>query len=92
MTTHRGAAALLLEDGRELTADAYLRKDIRGSWSGTLTFPAEAKTPELLNLTEGTLRVGGREGKFVRLDTSDWIGPPAGQLRIRVDGNGDAPF
>jgi hypothetical protein len=92
MTTHRGAAALLFDDGRELTAAAYLRKGISGSWSGTLAFPAEAKTPELLNLTDGTLRVGDRDGSFVRPDTSDWLDSPAGQFRVRIEGNGDAPF
>lgn len=92
MTTHRGTAVLILEDGRELAAEVNLSKDGAGSWSGTLTFPAGAKTPGLLNLTEGALRVDGQEGKFVRPDTSDWIGSPAGQIRIRIEGNGDAPF
>lgn len=92
MTTHRGTAVLLLDNGRELAADANLSKGDTGTWSGTLVFPAGAKTPGLLNLADGTLRVGGRDGKFVRPDTSDWIGSPAGQIRIRIEGNGDAPF
>lgn len=92
MSTHRGTAVLLLDDGRELTAEANLSKDGAGTWSGTLAFPAGAKTPGLLNLTEGVLRVGGRDGKFIRPNTSDWLDSPAGQVRIRIDGNGDAPF
>lgn len=92
MSTHRGAAVLLLEDGRELTAEANLAKDDAGSWSGMLVFPVAAKTPDLLNLRHGRLRVVGREGKFDRLDTSDWVDSPAGQFRIRIEGNGDAPF
>ena len=92
MTTHRGTAVLLLEDGRELTAEANLSKDSTGNWSGTLAFPAAAKTPGLLNLTEGALRINGREGKFVRPDTSDWANSPVGQVRIHILGNGDAPF
>lgn len=92
MTTHRGTAVLLLEDGRELAAEANLSKDGAGSWSGTLAFPAAAKTPGLLNLTDGTLRVGDREGKFVRPDTADWLNSPAGQVRIHILGNGEAPF
>lgn len=92
MSTYRGAAVLLLEHERELAADAYLRKGLSGSWSGTLAFPAEAKTPELLNLTEGRLCIGDCEGAFIRPNTSDWIGSPTDQFRIRIEGNGDAPF
>jgi hypothetical protein len=92
MSTHRGTAVLLLEDGRELAAEANLSKDGVGNWSGTLTFPAAAKTPELLNSTEATLRIGGRDSKFLRPDTADWVGSPAGQVRIRIVGNDDAPF
>lgn len=92
MTTHRGTAVLLLDGGRELTADANLTKDSAGTWSGSLTFPAGAKTPGLLNLADGTLRIGDRDGKFVRPDAADWLGSPADQIRIRIEGNGDAPF
>jgi hypothetical protein len=92
MQTYRGTALLLLDDDRQIAAGADLRKNDAGSWAGSLTFPAEAKTPELLNLTEGTLRIAGRDGKFNRLNTSDWIGSPAGRVRIRIEGNGDAPF
>lgn len=92
MTTHTSTALLLLDGGRELETTASLAKDGDGSWSGSLTFPVAVRTSELLNLTEGRLRVGDREGAFVRADTSDWLDSPAGLFRIRIDGNGDAPF
>lgn len=92
MSTYKGTAVLLLDDGRQLAAEANLRTDGAGSWSGTLVFPESAKTPDLLNLTEGTIRIAGRDGKFLRPDTSDWVGSPAGQIRIRILGNDDAPF
>jgi hypothetical protein len=92
MTTHTSTATLLLDGGRELAATASLAKDGEGTWSGSLAFPVAARMPELLNLTEGRLRVGDRKGAFVRTDTSDWLDSPAGLFRIRIDGNGDAPF
>ncbi|WP_406122876.1 hypothetical protein OHQ89_12190 [Streptomyces canus] len=92
MNTHRGTAVLLLENGQQLTAEADLSKDGAGSWSGTLLFPAAAKSLGLLNVTEGALQVGDQEGRFVRPDTSDWIGSPVDKVRIRIEGNGDAPF
>ncbi|MFF9624299.1 hypothetical protein [Streptomyces griseosporeus] len=45
-----------------------------------------------MNLATGTLRISGRDGDFIRPDTSDWVRSPAGQFRIRIQGNGDAPF
>jgi hypothetical protein len=75
-----------------LTAEADLSKDGNGTWSGTLLFPAAAKSLGLLNATEGVLRVGDQEGRFVRPNTSDWIGSPGDKVRIRIEGNGDAPF
>jgi hypothetical protein len=90
--THRGTAALLLENGRQFEAVADLSKDGAGTWSGTLVFPAAAKSLGLLNVTEGALRIGDEEGRFVRPDTSDWIGSPVDKVRIRIEGNGDAPF
>ena len=92
MTTHTSTALLLLDDGRELETTASLAKDDSGSWSGSLTFPVAARTSELLNLAERRLRVGEQEGAFVRTDTADWLDSPAGLFRIRIDGNGDAPF
>ncbi|MBI0377802.1 hypothetical protein JBE27_16340 [Streptomyces albiflaviniger] len=61
-------------------------------WHGLLTLPLTERAPELLNLTEGTLRIAGRAGQFVRPDTSDWTRSPEGMLCFRIAGNGDAPF
>jgi hypothetical protein len=91
MNTHHGPV-VLLADGLELTATAALAKNGSGTWGGSLTFPAAAKRPELLNLREGQLQIDHRLGAFVRPDASDWLDSPAGQLRIRIQGNGDAPF
>jgi hypothetical protein len=92
MTTYKGTALLLLDVDTQLAAGADLSKDASGTWRGTLTFPAEGRTLELMNLVTGTLRISGRDGAFVRPDTSDWVASPAGQFQIRIDGNGDAPF
>ncbi|GGV45538.1 hypothetical protein GCM10010245_71260 [Streptomyces spectabilis] len=84
---------ILLLDGDERPAAAGdLRRDEAGSWGGSLAFPVEARTPHLLNLTEGRLSIRGQEGSFVRPDTSDWVNSPTGQFRIRIEGSGDAPF
>jgi hypothetical protein len=91
MSAYRGTVILQLADSKPAAA-ADLTKEEAGSWAGTLIFPTEARTPELLNLTEGQLWVHGREGAFVRPDTSDWVSSPTGQFRIRIEGNGDAPF
>lgn len=92
MSTYRGTAALLFGDGRQVDAVVNLSKDASGTWGGDLVFPAEARTPELLNLAEGRVRIGNRDGAFVRPDLSDWTRFPAGWLRLRIEGNGDAPF
>lgn len=92
MTTYRGTAVLLLGEDDRPACSTDLTKDDRGSWSGTLIFPSAARTPQLLNLTEGRLSIHGREGAFVRPDTADWVHSPTGQFRMRILGNGDAPF
>jgi hypothetical protein len=92
MNTYKGTVLLLLDVDTQLATGADLSKDASGTWSGTLTFPAAARTPELMNLVTGTLRISERDGAFVRPDTSDWINSPIGQFRIRIEGNGDAPF
>lgn len=93
MNTYKGTALLLLDGDRQVATGADLNKDASGTWRGTLTFPVEARTPELINLREGRLRINGRDGKFIRSEsTSRWAANPAGQLRIRIEGNGDAPF
>ncbi|QCX81291.1 hypothetical protein C9F11_38540 [Streptomyces sp. YIM 121038] len=92
MDAHRGTVILLLDDGERPAAAGDLCKTDSGSWGGSLIFPVEARTPQLLNLTEGRLTIHGREGSFVRPDTSDWVNSPTGQFRIRIEGSGDAPF
>jgi hypothetical protein len=92
MTTYKGAALLLIDDGRQFTGEADLSKDAAGTWRGILTFAGEAHVPVLLNITEGRVRIDGRDGAFVRPDTSDWAASPRGPFRMRIEGNGDAPF
>jgi hypothetical protein len=92
MNTYMGSALLILDVDTQLATRAALSKDASGTWRGTLTFSAEGRTPELMNLVTGTLRISNRAGDFVRPNTSDWVGSPAGQFRIEIEGNGDAPF
>lgn len=95
MSNYRGETSLILDNGRELTVTATLAKTVlagRTRWSGTLSVPAQSQPIELTNLAQGTLRTEHGEGKFVRPDISDWLDSPAGQFRIRIEGNGDAPF
>jgi hypothetical protein len=91
MSTYRGTVVLESADSKP-AGSAVLSKDDAGSWSGTVSFPSSARTPELLNLAEGRLSIHGREGAFVRPDQSDWVNSPTGHFRIRILGNGDAPF
>lgn len=92
MNEHLGTVLLAFNDGRMLDAVATLSKDDSGTWGGTLSFPANARTAELLNLVDGAVQIDGRVGKFVRPDTSDWLDSPEGELQILIQGNGDAPF
>lgn len=92
MTTYKGAALLLIGDGRQFTAEADLSKDSSGTWRGILAFADEEHVPVLLNVREGQVRIDGRDGAFVRPDTSDWAATPRGPFRMRIEGNGDAPF
>jgi len=93
MNNHIGRAILALsDDGSLLDATTDLSKDDSGTWGGTLCFPANERTGRLLNLTEGSLEINGRAGKFIRPDTSDWLDSAAGEFQIRIVGNGDAPF
>lgn len=92
MNTYRGDATLILDGGRELPVAANLVKNAVGDWHGTLAVLDQSKPIEMVNLQQGTLRVAAGEGAFVRRDISDWLDSPAGQFRIRIDGNGDAPF
>ncbi|KAB1146844.1 hypothetical protein F7R91_14810 [Streptomyces luteolifulvus] len=90
MTMHRGTAVLLLEDGRELAAQVALSKDGSGSWTGRLTVPPEARTPEILNLQEGRLRINSREATFVK--TYAQMDAPSLRYWMEIEGTGDAPF
>lgn len=92
MSAYRGTVILLLDDNEKPAAAGDLHKDESGTWGGSLIFPVEARTPRLLNLTEGRLSIHGREGSFIRPDTSDWVNSPTGKFRIRIEGSGDAPF
>lgn len=95
MSTYRGEASLILDTGRELTVTADLTQTVQGGrtdWGGTLTVPDQSKPIEMVNLQQGTLRTEHGEGQFVRPDIADWLDSPAGQFRIRILGNGNAPF
>ncbi|RRQ81580.1 hypothetical protein [Streptomyces griseofuscus] len=92
MTTHNGAAVLLIEDGREFDAEAHLAKDQAGNWGGTLTFHDVPLIPVLLNVRDGHVLVDGNPGEFVRQDTSDWTATAGGPLTVRITGSGQAPF
>jgi hypothetical protein len=95
MSTYSGPAALILENGRELPVTADLAQTSFGrrtSWSGTLSVPDQSKPIEMVNLQQGVLRIDQEEGSFVRPDISDWLDSPTASFRIRIDGNGDAPF
>lgn len=91
MSAYRGTVIVLLDDEKPAAA-GDLRKTESGAWGGSLIFPVEARTPRLLNLAKGRLSIRGREGSFVRPETSDWVNSPTGQFRIRIEGSGDAPF
>lgn len=92
MNNYKGAATLLLEDGRQFDTAADLTKDTRGSWSGTLTFHEQSLFPVLLNADEGHLLVGGRPGEFIRPDRSDWTANSGSPFVMRILGSGEAPF
>ncbi|CAM5604809.1 hypothetical protein [Streptomyces coeruleorubidus] len=92
MTTYKGDATLLVEDGRKFDAEADLTKDSSGSWRGTLTFRDTTLFRALLNISDGHLLIGGKTGEFIRPDTSDWTANPAGPRVMRILGSGEAPF
>ncbi|WP_190232795.1 hypothetical protein [Streptomyces avicenniae] len=95
MGNYRGPAVVILDNGRQLSVTADLRTSTvsgRPSWQGTLSTPISSQPVELINLGQGVLRVGTRDGAFVRADISDWLGSPAGLFQLTIEGNGDAPF
>lgn len=89
MNEHIGTAVLLLDDGLQVAVTARLRKD-GAAWHGTLTVPSHARTPVLLNLQEGTLRIDGSDGTFVK--TNAQMSLPSDEFRMQIEGTGDAPF
>lgn len=92
MTTYKGAVVLLAEDGSKFDTEADLAKDSSGSWRGTLTFRDTTLFRALLNISDGHLLIDGKTGEFIRPDTSDWTGSPAGPRVMRILGSGEAPF
>jgi hypothetical protein len=92
MTTYKGAAVLLIDDGRQFDTEADLTKDSSGTWRGTLTFHDQSLVPVLLNVDDGHLLVGGRPGEFIRPDRSDWTINSGNPFVIRILGSGEAPF
>lgn len=96
MSTYNDAATLLLDNGTELPVTARLfgaTASHRTHWGGTLTMPKGQAPRELYNLPQGRLwLVNGREGAFIRPDTSDWMESSPGLFQMMIDGNGDQPF
>lgn len=92
MTTYKGPAVLLVEDGTKFQAEADLATDTAGSWHGTLTFHDATLFRALLNVTDGHVLVNDQPGEFVRPDISDWAANPNGPRVMRILGSGPAPF
>jgi hypothetical protein len=92
MSTYKGSAVLLVNDGRQFDTTADLAKDSAGSWHGTLTFHDQALVPVLLNIDDGHVLVDGQPGEFIRPNRSDWTINDGSPFIIRILGSGDAPF
>jgi hypothetical protein len=89
MNQYIGTAVLLLDGGRQIACTAHLRKD-GAAWHGTFAVPPHARTPALLNLQEGSLRIHGVDGTFVK--TNAHMSLPSEEFRMQIEGTGDAPF
>jgi len=91
MSAYKGRAMIVAGGEAETAVTANLSRHINGlrtGWSGTLT-PTPDGLQQLLNLTEGTLRLpDGREAQFLRPDTSDWVA----HRQLIIIGQDDAPF
>jgi hypothetical protein len=92
MNTYKGAAVLLINDGRQFDTEVDLSKDSSGTWRGTLTFRDQDLVPMLLNLDDGHLLVDGRPGEFIRPDRSDWTINGGRPFIVRILGSGEPPF
>lgn len=91
MSAYNGRAVIVAEGDADAAVTANLsrhRNGLRTGWGGTLT-PTPDGLQQLLNLTEGTLRLpDGREAQFLRPDTSDWVT----HRQLIIIGQGNAPF
>jgi hypothetical protein len=92
MNAYNGHAVIISESETETAVTAILdhhhRSGLRTGWGGTL-IPTPHGLQEVVNLTEGTLRLpNGQEAQFLRLDTSDWLV----NKQLSIVGQGDAPF
>jgi hypothetical protein len=92
MNTYKGAAVLLINDGRQFETEAHLSKDSSGTWRGTLTFHDQDLVPMLLSVEDGHLLVEGRPGEFIRPDRSDWTVNHGSPFIVRILGSGEPPF
>ena len=91
MKTYRGASTLITEDGTEIRAGADLKGD-ETAWGGYLTIDTENSTL-VMNLWSGRIRLpSGAEGAFDRPNREAPPNPTLPMFRIRIEGNGDAPF
>lgn len=91
MTTYRGKALLICEDGTEIPVTVSLssyRTGLRTDWGGTVT-AAPDDLRKMLNPAKGRLRLpDGTEAEFLRPDTSDWVGTD----RLSISGQAEPPF
>lgn len=92
MNAYNGQAVIIIKDETEVAVTANLsnyRNGLRTDWGGTLTPTSPEGLQRVKNLTEGCLRLpDGREARFLRLDTSDWVT----SKRLTITGQLDAPF
>ena len=95
MSTYRGPAVLITDDGDEFTVGANLASRVNGleSWGGKLTIGGQY-WDLVKNRDKGfTLRIGQREAPFMRPNPSEM--PPAGPdaaFFVTILGSDNAPF
>lgn len=92
MTTYKGPATYLVEDGRKFDAEADLTEHSPGDWRGTLTFHDVSLIPTLLTLPDGHIVIGNQSGEVIRQSAAGWSPTAGGPLVTRVLGSGPAPF